>query len=50
METGEFEEQLKQLDLLLDKCTQKYQEGMKLTDELLSKLDKTKPQKTEKSE
>ncbi|NET30230.1 hypothetical protein [Okeania sp. SIO1I7] len=49
METGEFDQQLKRLDLLLDKCTQKYQEGMKLTDELLSKLDKSKPQKTEKS-
>lgn len=49
METGEFDQQLKRLDLLLDKCTQKYQEGMKLADELLSKLDKSKPQKTEKS-
>ncbi|NES64213.1 MAG: hypothetical protein F6K24_02560 [Okeania sp. SIO2D1] len=46
----EIEEQLKQLDLLLARCTQKYQEGIDKADKLLAKVREPKPEKVEETE
>lgn len=46
----DIEERLQQLDLLLEKCTQKYQEGINKADKLLSQIREHNPGKSEKKQ